>query len=269
MATADYYVYVYIDPRNYEEFYYGKGKGARRFAHLSDHSESTKTERIRAIQSEGLLPIVRTVASGLTNDEAHLVETTLIWKLGRGLTNRNAGRHVAKFRPPNTLHRELPRFDFANDVYLVNVGEGPHRRWSDCMRLGFLSAGQGKKWRDQILGLAPGDVVVAYVKRHGYVGVGRVECSATGFRDYLHVDKPLTQHHLEAPRMWENADDPEMCEYIVSVKWIKCVDLPDAKWQPRAGLYTTQLIRASLANQPLTRAFIDREFGVRLADLIR
>jgi len=27
---ADYYVYVYIDPRNLEEFYYGKGQGARR-----------------------------------------------------------------------------------------------------------------------------------------------------------------------------------------------------------------------------------------------
>lgn len=30
----DYYVYVYIDPRNYEEFYYGKGKGSRKNAHL-------------------------------------------------------------------------------------------------------------------------------------------------------------------------------------------------------------------------------------------
>jgi len=26
----DYYVYVYIDPRNHEEFYYGKGKGSRK-----------------------------------------------------------------------------------------------------------------------------------------------------------------------------------------------------------------------------------------------
>jgi hypothetical protein len=26
----DYYVYVYIDPRNFEEFYYGKGRGNRK-----------------------------------------------------------------------------------------------------------------------------------------------------------------------------------------------------------------------------------------------
>ena len=25
-----YYVYVYIDPRNFEEFYFGKGKGSRK-----------------------------------------------------------------------------------------------------------------------------------------------------------------------------------------------------------------------------------------------
>jgi len=31
----NYYVYVYIDPRNHEEFYYGKGKGSRKnFTHI-------------------------------------------------------------------------------------------------------------------------------------------------------------------------------------------------------------------------------------------
>ena len=34
----EFYVYVYIDPRNFEEFYYGKGKGNRKVAHLSDDS---------------------------------------------------------------------------------------------------------------------------------------------------------------------------------------------------------------------------------------
>ena len=36
----DYYVYVYIDPRNFEEFYFGKGKGNRKNAHLSDNTDS-------------------------------------------------------------------------------------------------------------------------------------------------------------------------------------------------------------------------------------
>ena len=34
--TDRYYVYVYIDPRNLEEFYYGNGTGARSHAHLQD-----------------------------------------------------------------------------------------------------------------------------------------------------------------------------------------------------------------------------------------
>ena len=49
----DYYVYVYIDPRNYEEFYYGKGIGSRKVAHLNDTSDSAKAKRIADIQREG------------------------------------------------------------------------------------------------------------------------------------------------------------------------------------------------------------------------
>lgn len=48
------YVYVYIDPRNYEEFYYGKGKGNRKQAHLNDDADTDKTKIIKAIQKEGL-----------------------------------------------------------------------------------------------------------------------------------------------------------------------------------------------------------------------
>jgi len=72
----DFYVYVYVDPRNYEEFYYGKGKGARRVAHLTDETDSEKVARINAIRKEGLDPIVRTIAAGLTEQEALLIETT-------------------------------------------------------------------------------------------------------------------------------------------------------------------------------------------------
>ncbi|HNO09959.1 MAG TPA: GIY-YIG nuclease family protein, partial [bacterium] len=68
--TSDYYVYVYIDPRNHEEFYYGKGKGSRKDSHLSDQSDSAKTKRIKDIQAEGLQPIIRVIARGLSEDEA-------------------------------------------------------------------------------------------------------------------------------------------------------------------------------------------------------
>ena len=79
----EYYVYVYIDPRNNEEFYFGKGKGSRKDAHLSDTSDSEKARRILAIHNVGLKPVIRVIARGLTEHDALLVEKTLLWKLGR------------------------------------------------------------------------------------------------------------------------------------------------------------------------------------------
>jgi len=266
MTDRSYYVYVYIDPRNLEEFYYGKGKGSRRFAHLSDGADTEKVARIHAIEAEGLLPIIRTVAAGLTEPEAHLIEPTLIWKLGRGLTNKAAGRFVSLFRPHNTLHRELPRFDFQNGIYYFNVGEGPHRNWDDCRRLGFLSAGHGPQWRDQVLDLAEGDVVVAYLKGKGYVGVGKVLARAVPYLDFRREGRLLQDFNLVAP-MWENSDDPAKSEYVIHMHWLASVPRTEAKWQSNAGLYTTQLVRASLERQPITVAFVEREFNVSLKTL--
>jgi len=269
MSDRNFYVYVYIDPRNYEEFYYGKGKGARRFSHLSDDSDSEKVARIRAIEAEGLSPIIRTVAAGLSEQEAHLIETTLIWKLGKGLTNKAAGRFVSLFRPRNTLHRELSAFDFQNSVYYVNVGEGPHRNWDDCRRLGFLSAGQGAQWRDQILDLAEGDVVVPYLKGRGYVGVGKVLARAVPYLDFRLEGKLLRDFDLVAPEMAENSDSLVNSEYVLRIEWIASVPRSEAKWKSKSGLFATQLVRASLDRQPVTVAFVEDAFGVRLQELVK
>lgn len=262
MSDRTYYVYVYIDPRNHEEFYYGKGKGSRKYDHLSDRSDSGKVQRIAEIKKDGLLPIIRVVAAGLMESEAHIIETALIWKLGKGLTNRAAGKFVSLFRPHNTLHREVPKFDFHNGIYSFNVGEGPHRNWDDCLRLGFISSGQGVKWRNQILEFAEGDVVIAYLKSHGFVGIGKVSARAVPYADYRHAGRLLHEHHLKAPRMRENSEDPDKSEYVASTAWIAAVPRDDAKWKSRSGLFTTQLIRSSLERQPTTLAFIEKEFGV-------
>lgn len=100
-------MYVYIDPRNFEEFYYGKGKGSRKYAHVSDESDSQKTRRIKAIRKEGLEPIIRVIARNLSEHDALLVEKTLLWKLGRQLTNVSSGHYADNFRPHDTLHRDL------------------------------------------------------------------------------------------------------------------------------------------------------------------
>ena len=116
--SSNYYVYVYIDPRNFEEFYYGKGTGDRKYAHLSDDNDSDeKASRIKEIRADGLEPIIKVIARNLTEHDAFLIEKTLIWKLGRQLTNVSSGYFAEKFRRHNTMHLDLYGFDYQNGIY--------------------------------------------------------------------------------------------------------------------------------------------------------
>lgn len=78
MSSVNQNYYVYIDPRNFEEFYYGKGKGNHKDAHYKDKGHSEKAQKIREIERAGLKPIIRVIAKGLTEKEAFLVEKTLL-----------------------------------------------------------------------------------------------------------------------------------------------------------------------------------------------
>jgi uncharacterized protein len=264
----DYYVYVYIDPRNLEEFYFGKGRGSRKLAHLRDSSDSEKAKRIAAIHKAGLEPIIRVIVRNLSQNDAFLVEKTLLWKLGRQLTNISSGHYADKFRPHNTLHLQLTGFDFQRGIYYYNVGEGPHRDWDDYKQFGFISAGQGVRWRDAMLGFQPGDVIAAYLKNHGYVGIGQINKAAMPIREAAIAGKPLLKHALRCRKMADNIDSDDRCEYVCFVKWKRAVDRSDAKWISRSGLYTTTHVRASLDAQPSTIKFLESKFDVKLRKLI-
>jgi hypothetical protein len=50
-------------------------------------------------------------------------------------------------------------------VIIANTrNTGETRCWDDCRKFGFISAGQGAQWRDQILNFEVGDVIAAYLK---------------------------------------------------------------------------------------------------------
>lgn len=264
---SEYYVYAYIDPRNFEEFYYGKGKGSRKDAHLSDLSDSPKAKRIAAIKREGLAPIIRVLARNLTEREALLVEKTLIWKLGKLTENIATGAFADNFRPHDTLHKELSGFDYRNGLYYYNVGEGPHRNWDDYVKLGFISAGQGIRWRDAMLGFKQGDVFAAYLKRHGFVGIGKVTECAKMVRDVEIGGKRLLDNKLTCPGLAENRNDPELSEYVCTVKWLATVTRDAAKWSSYAKLYTTQHVRASMDGQQETISFLEDAFSVSMRDV--
>jgi hypothetical protein len=264
----DYYVYVYIDPRNHEEFYYGKGMGSRKDAHLHDQSDSAKAKRIAEIQQDGLTPTVRVIARGLSAAEALLVEKTLLWKLGKWTDNVATGHFADKFRPHNTLHKELSGFDFRNGLYYYNVGEGTHRNWDDYVEFGFISAGGGPRWRDAMLGFNRGDAFVAYLKQHGFVGVGRILSPARRSREVKINGNTLLALPLRCPRMNERSDDTDHSEYICLVDWLAAVPREQAKWRATPKLYTTTHVRASLDGQPETVKFLEQEFKVSIRDVI-
>lgn len=79
----NYYVYLYVDPRDNKPFYVGKGRGDRALAHLSEQTESRKCARIAAIRAEGKEPRIDILAHGLRSDEDALkIEAAVIDALG-------------------------------------------------------------------------------------------------------------------------------------------------------------------------------------------
>lgn len=91
------YVYLYIDPRNDEIFYVGKGNNNRCFSHLKDDSESDKVNRIREIEKEGKAPVIEFLIHGIDDDTALRVEAAVIDLLNvKKLTNKVKGHSSSK-----------------------------------------------------------------------------------------------------------------------------------------------------------------------------
>jgi len=265
---SEYYVYVYIDPRNFEDFYYGKGKGSRKDAHLFEDSDSEKSKRIKAIKKEGLGPIIRVIARGLSEHDALLVEKTLLWKLGKQLTNVTSGHYSKNFRPHDTFYKKLSGFDFKNGLYYYNIGEGQHRNWDDYVKYGFISAGQAPRFRDAMLSFEVGDVIAAYLPKHGYLGIGKITQEAKPIQEVFINDQALLSLPLVCDNMADNCDSKEKSEYVALLKWIVTLDRENAIFKRKAGLYTPQKVKASLDNQPVTVKYIETEFDINLKKLM-
>ncbi len=266
-AAGQYYVYCYIDPRNLEEFYYGKGTGSRSKAHLLDQGRSEKAARIKQIRAAGVEPTIRVIATGLSEEQAFWTESALLWKLGKRLTNKVRGRDVAKFRPPDTMHANLIGFDYAARIHFFNVGEQwGERSWDDCSKHGFISAGYGPRYRDAIRQLHKGDLIFPYVSRVGYVGIGTVIAEAVPCRDFRVRGLRLSQLGLKAPRITHDAENMEKCEYVAKIRWHTVRSRAHA-FRAR-GIFTSVQTRASLANQPQLLKRLESEWDVEIHKLL-
>lgn len=86
----NFYVYIYIDPRNSEPFYVGKGSGGRYKQHLLaskstlyyKESNKLKVNKIRKILESGMEPIIE-IFKDLSENDSFRIEIDLISKYGR------------------------------------------------------------------------------------------------------------------------------------------------------------------------------------------
>lgn len=265
-----YYVYVYIDPRNFKPFYYGKGMGNRSKAH-EDSGNAKMNARISEIKKAGEKPIVRIIATGLTEDQAFAVEKTLIWICPHPLCNLSKGNFKENFRDPDSLHKELQGFDYGNSIYFLNVGEGDGkvRCWEDCKEYGFMSGGQDyKKWGKKMEIFRPDDIVLAYLSGHGYVGVGIVEEPAVYASQFKHKNKLLSSYPLKNRNVCAVEGDIKDAEFAVKIKWIKALDRNKAIKKVKDTFINRSML-ASMENQKNTLSYLEDKFGIKFESLMK
>lgn len=95
-AKLQYYVYLYVNPRNEAPFYVGKGCGDRVLAHISVEGESRKAKMLDELRTAGVIPKLLIVRHGMSESEAFAVESVLIEYIGlEKLTNKVSGHHTA------------------------------------------------------------------------------------------------------------------------------------------------------------------------------
>lgn len=129
-----------------------------------------------------------------------------------------------------------------NGEFYVSFGDAASRSWEDARRFGYISGGGGRWYSQTLKLLSPGDRVWVKIPKTGYVGVGTVLESVQPVKDFKVQTESGEQPALVALKHAEKyqltADDPELAEYFVRVKWLDTV--PENKAVNEVGLFGNQ-----------------------------
>ncbi len=105
--------------------------------------------------------------------------------------------------------------------WFVNTGDSGDndRAWEDQRRYGYMAAGNGEPWRRQIQKLEVGQHVLAYLSKHGYVGVGQVIEAAVRMDQFIPdgQELPLTKLEMVKPPHRKNA---ELMDWCARIQWV-------------------------------------------------
>ncbi|MDE6409327.1 MAG: endonuclease [Muribaculaceae bacterium] len=194
------YVYALIDPRDNRIFYVGKGTGNRVYQHaqaaLVDDSQNLKLSTIREIKGLGLDVKYYIIRHNLTEQEAYLVESSIIdlltypaFNKENILTNIVSGHHqwnegIKTDEEINILY-DCPKIEpnpgdrlllvSQNKSYKQSKATGVYRRASDyesARKYWKMAAWKAEKI-DYILGVFKGIVrIVIKVNSHNFTSIG-------------------------------------------------------------------------------------------------
>lgn len=143
-------------------------------------------------------------------------------------------------------------------LWHFNVGAHEGRSWEDARQYGFLSAGGGVKWRDEIAKLPVGARIYAYINGAGYCGGGIVRSAAVRADRFRPHDgaTPLRDLPLRSEYWRKHAQDEEIAEYLIGVEWMKTV--PES-----SGLRVSRPIRGTVRKiySPELADSLHAEFG--------
>lgn len=116
-----------------------------------------------------------------------------------------------------------------NGEFYVSFG---NRSWEDACRYGFISGGGGAWYSQTLKLLQPDDRVWVKIPGTGYVGVGRVLESVQPVGTFMvktpEGEKLAMDVLQQGDRYRKTADDPELAEYFVRVKWLDVRDTKSA-----------------------------------------
>jgi hypothetical protein len=150
--------------------------------------------------------------------------------------------------------------------FYASFGEGDHqaRRWEDAVRYGFISGGGAPWFSRSLSALQPGNRVFVHIGGKGYVGVGTVTEVVQPVRDFTVDVDGRKVAILDAPgllgnNMGHNLDDPDRCEYVVRVEWLKTNPREKAFWEK--GLFANQNTATRLRDTN-TIERLEKHFGV-------